>query len=77
MHNNVKILKDNSDKYFPWVELYNAGEDKVDLSGYGLSNEDYIPLKWTFPKNTVIKSKKIFNCIFIWWNIFGRRWFTY
>ena len=56
--NNVKTLKDNSDKYYPWVELYNAGEDKVDLSGYGLSNEDYIPLKWTFPKNTVIKSKK-------------------
>ena len=56
--NNESTIKDIYDKYSPWVELYNNGPDKVDLSGYGLSNENYIPLKWTFPKNTIIKSKQ-------------------
>ena len=55
---NESTIKDIYDKYSPWVELYNNGPDKVDLSGYGLSNENYIPLKWTFPKNTIIKSKQ-------------------
>ena len=56
--NNESTIKDIYDKYSPWVELYNNGPDKVDLSGYGLSNENYIPLKWTFPKNTIINSKQ-------------------
>ena len=56
--NNESTIKDIYDKYSPWVELYNNGPDKVDLSGYGLSNENYIPLKWTFPKNIIIKSKQ-------------------
>ena len=56
--NNESTLKDIYGKFSPWVELYNAGQNKVDLSGYGLSNENYIPLKWTFPKNTIINSKQ-------------------
>ena len=55
---NESTIKDIYEKYSPWVELYNNGPDKVDLSGYGLSNENYIPLKWTFPKNTIINSKQ-------------------
>ena len=54
--NNQNTLKDSYGNYSSWVELYNKGEKEVDLSGYGLSNEEYIPLKWTFPKNTTIKS---------------------
>ena len=56
--NNESTLKDIYGKFSPWVELYNTGLNKVDLSGYGLSNENYIPLKWTFPKNTIINSKQ-------------------
>ena len=55
--NNESILKNSYDNYSPWVELYNAGENIEDLSGYGLSNEEYIPLKWTFPENTIIEPK--------------------
>ena len=56
--NNESTLKDIYGKFSSWVELYNTGLNKVDLSGYGLSNENYIPLKWTFPKNTIINSKQ-------------------
>jgi hypothetical protein len=56
--NNENTIKDIFGKFSPWVEFYNAGKNKVDLSGYGLSNENYIPLKWTFPKNTIIDSKQ-------------------
>ena len=56
--NNENILKNSYDTYSPWVELYNPGENLEDLSGYGLSNEEYIPLKWTFPLNTMIEPKK-------------------
>ena len=52
--NNQNILKNKYDNYSPWVELYNPGKNIEDLSGYGLSNEEYIPLKWTFPENTII-----------------------
>ena len=54
--NNQNTLKDKDNDYSSWIELYNRGEKEVDLSGYGLSNEEFIPLKWRFPKNTTIKS---------------------
>ena len=56
--NNESTIKDIYDNFSPWVELYNNGPNQVDLSGYGLSNENYIPLKWTFPKDTIINSKQ-------------------
>ena len=30
----------------------------MEISGFGLSNEIYIPLKWTFPQNTIIKPQE-------------------
>ena len=54
--NNKKVLKDKYGNYSSWIEIYNRGEQKLDISGYGLSNEFYIPLKWTFPKNTTLDS---------------------
>ena len=47
-------LLDSNGNYSSWIEIYNKGEDLLDISGYGLSNEEYIPLKWTFPKDTII-----------------------
>ncbi|MCC6545621.1 CotH kinase family protein [Candidatus Sumerlaeota bacterium] len=32
-----------------WVELYNAGPDVADLTGYALSDTDGTPAKWLFP----------------------------
>ena len=56
--NNQNIIEDKYGNYSSWIELYNKGESAKDISGFGLSNEEYIPLKWTFPKNTIIDSKK-------------------
>jgi hypothetical protein len=47
-------LVDNNGDYSDWIELYNSGNKKVDISGYGLSNEFYLPFKWKFPKDTII-----------------------
>ena len=57
--NNRNILKDNYNNYSSWIELYNSGKNNFDISGYGLSNEEYIPLKWTFPKNSIINQVNI------------------
>ena len=54
--NNINTLKDSYGNYSSWIELYNYGENPLDISGYGLSNEEYLPHKWTFPKNTMINS---------------------
>ena len=40
--------------YVDWIELYNAGNTAVDLSGYGLSDSIDRPRKWQFPEGTSI-----------------------
>lgn len=37
-----------------WVELVNEGRQVVNLGGWGLSDDEDEPLKWTFPANTSI-----------------------
>ncbi len=37
-----------------WVELYNSGASAVNIGGWGLSDEQDTPMKWTFPVNTTI-----------------------
>lgn len=37
-----------------WIELYNAGTEAVDLSGWGLSDSAGRPRKWQFPSGTTI-----------------------
>ncbi len=39
---------------YDWVELRNASNDSVDLSGWGLSDEPDKPRKWQFPAGTVV-----------------------
>ena len=38
-----------------WIELYNAGANPVDLSGWGLSDNAARPRKWQFPEGTVLQ----------------------
>lgn len=42
-------LTDASGEQVDWIEIYNAGAAAVNLSGYGLSDNAIIPLKWQFP----------------------------
>ncbi len=36
-----------------WIELYNASEQDIDLTGYGLSDNVKEPHKWAFPSVTI------------------------
>lgn len=40
--------------FYDWIELYNPTGSAVNISGYGLSDNDTNPYKFTFPDNTVI-----------------------
>ncbi|MCK5738647.1 CotH kinase family protein, partial [bacterium] len=46
--NNVTI-QDNAGEYDDWIELYNAGESPVNLSGYFLTDDLSEPNQWAFP----------------------------
>ncbi|MBR5380028.1 MAG: lamin tail domain-containing protein [Clostridia bacterium] len=39
---------------YDWVELRNATNQNVDISGYGLSDDPGKPRKWQFPEGTVV-----------------------
>ncbi len=41
---------------YDWIELYNAGDKKVDLSGYYLSDSKKNVTKWAFPEKTTLKA---------------------
>jgi hypothetical protein len=56
LSNNTTGITDQSGEYHDWIELYNCGEKKFDLEGYGLSNDPSDPYKYRFPE-TKIKSK--------------------
>lgn len=51
---NKACLADSYGVYSDWIELYNAGNSPVDLSGYGLSDKAEEPLRWVFPSGTTI-----------------------
>ncbi|MFT5821719.1 MAG: hypothetical protein ACI8ZM_002973, partial [Crocinitomix sp.] len=53
--NNTNGIIDKGGEYHDWIELYNPGKKRVNLMGYGLSNDPKDPFKYTFPK-TIIKS---------------------
>lgn len=40
--------------FYDWIELYNSTADTINISGYGLSDSQKNPYKFTFPDNTVI-----------------------
>lgn len=44
---------DEAGDYPDWVELYNSGDQPIDLSGYYLSDDVANSEKWQFPKTTL------------------------
>ena len=40
-------------EYPDWIEIYNPGNSKIDLTGYGLSDDPLIPFKWVFPNVSI------------------------
>lgn len=55
---NSKLNPDPDYKaYADWIELYNAGESRLQLAGYTLTDNLSQPAKWTFPANSSIAAK--------------------
>lgn len=46
--NGITIADEDGD-FEDWIELYNYGNETVNLSGYGLSDEYDDPFRWVFP----------------------------
>jgi hypothetical protein len=56
MASNTASLADPQGEYEDWIELFNASDSEVDLSGMYLSDNPDNLRKWSFPENTVIPS---------------------
>lgn len=46
---NQTTNADEDGDFEDWIELYNAGNETVNLEGFGLSDNDNQPYKWVFP----------------------------
>jgi len=57
MASNGSTIADEDGDYEDWIELYNAGETAVDLSGWGLSDNEGNPFKWVFPEGAAIRAE--------------------
>jgi hypothetical protein len=47
------MLEDEDGDFSDWIELYNPGDDPVNLEGWGLSDDEEEPMNWTFPEVTL------------------------
>jgi len=50
MTNNGSVIYDEDGDNADWIELYNNSTQTIDLSGYSLTDDPGIPLKWIFGK---------------------------
>ncbi len=46
---NVGCIRDEDGDTSDWIELFNRGDDSVDLTGYGLTDRADRPHRWVFP----------------------------
>jgi hypothetical protein len=50
MSSNSSSKADDDGDYSDWIELYNDGQETVQLEGWGLSDNSDNPYKWVFPE---------------------------
>ncbi len=50
MSSNSNTLADEDGDFNDWIELYNSGDESIDLEGWGLSDNASNLFKWEFPK---------------------------
>ncbi len=53
MSGNKTAVLDNQGQYSDWFELYNPNDAQVDLTGWGLSDNQKKPIEWTFPNVSI------------------------
>ncbi|MHC4207646.1 MAG: CotH kinase family protein, partial [Planctomycetota bacterium] len=51
MASNNDNIQDSQQQYDDWIEIYNYGEDAVDMGGLYLTDNLSDPVKWQFPIN--------------------------
>ncbi len=51
---NDTCLDDGYGNFYDWVELYNASDETVDLTGYGLSKKKNTPYQYTIPDGVTL-----------------------
>jgi hypothetical protein len=54
MASNDTTINDGFGDDSDWIEIYNAGDESVDLQGYHLTDDHDEIAKWTFPSSTVL-----------------------
>jgi hypothetical protein len=54
MASNNTIIADEDEEYADWIELYNYGQEAVNLEGWGLTDNYENPFKWVFPDVTIM-----------------------
>ncbi len=59
MSDNESYLQSKNGEYYDWVELYNKGDNSVNLSGYYLSDDQDNLKKWSFPEITIMSGSHI------------------
>lgn len=50
---NINTIADEDEDYEDWVEFYNGSSSELDLTGYGLTDNQSMPFKWVFPEVTI------------------------
>jgi hypothetical protein len=53
MTSNRSTIADLDGDFPDWIELYNHGEDTVNLEGWGLSDDYNNPFRWIFPRAAI------------------------
>ncbi|ABR46427.1 Spore coat protein CotH [Alkaliphilus metalliredigens QYMF] len=53
MSSNGYTVSDEEGDYADWIELYNGGEEPINLRGYFLSDDNTTVTKWQFPGVTI------------------------
>jgi spore coat protein CotH len=51
---NDSLLADPNGQFEDWIELFNTGDQELDLSGWFLSDTLGNPAKWSFPAGTLL-----------------------
>ena len=51
---NGSVIADEFGNYVDYIELRNTTDRAVDISGFGLSDSEDNPLKWAFPRGTIL-----------------------
>ena len=50
MASNRSTITDEDGDFPDWIEIFNSGNDTVNLEGWGLSDDYDNPFRWTFPR---------------------------